>query len=157
MKHNADELVSLNDFVETICKIENNDSITSITNEFCSILTSKYSYESNKCFKADSFDKTRHILLPIELVLKIFLNENIRRTINHESLLNKLQALLEKAYIISNPTCCCCPKKMKKAVSHAFSFTEFVKQGDVEMRRFNLMKADIKFLICLDIEGRESL
>lgn len=153
MHYDGEEYVSLLDFIETVCKKE---AATSIASNFCTFLTSKYSYEGNKCFKAEGLDKTRHILLPIEIVLEIFVNENIKETIILESFNTKLNEVLSKNYIITGSTCCCCPKKMKKAVSHAASFTDFVRQGEVELRRFNSLKPTINLLVCLDIEGKYS-
>lgn len=153
MMHIDDELVSLLDFVETTCKIDNDSSASTIINEFCNILTSKYSFESNRCYKAEASDKTRHVILPISIILKIFITDNMRKFINQEALLQNLKIVLAKSYIVSNTLCCCCPKKLKKAVSHASAFNLFVKKGDVELRRFNNLKKNIKLLISLDIEG----
>ena len=153
MNHNGYELVSLHDFIENVCKLDTEASVFSISNEFCAMITSKYSYESNKCMKAEALDKTRHILVPVGLVLKIFATESIGKNINQEIFLKKLKDLLTKKYTFMNFTCCCCPKKLKKSLAHVSSFTEFVRQGDAELRRFNKIKHKIKFLLCLDIEG----
>lgn len=153
MRYEGEYYLSLQDFVENICQPGKNESYTSLYNEFCTILTSKYSYENNKCFKAESSDKARHILFRLDLVLEIFTTENIKRAIVAKAFSSQLNAILKKEYFITETTCCCCPKKLKKAVARACAFTEFVRQGDVELRRFNSLKPNIKFLICLDIEG----
>lgn len=153
MRFEGEDFISIHEFVEVICQPDKNESFTSILNEFCTLLTSKYSYDGNKCFKAEALDKTRHILFRLDLVLEIFLLESIRRTIMNELFASKLNDILNKDYLISGSTCCCCPKKLKKAVTRASAFTDFVRQGDVELRRFNSLKPNIKFLICLDIEG----
>lgn len=153
MRYEGDSFISLQDFFENICQPGKNESYTSLHNEFCTILTSKYSYENNKCFKAESSDKTRHILLRLDLVLEIFMTESIKRTIVNRAFSSQLNELLKKEYLVTDTTCCCCPKKLKKAVARASAFTEFVRQGDAELRRFNSLKPNIKFLFCLDIEG----
>lgn len=153
MRYEGDCYISLQDFFENICQPGKNESYISLYNEFCTILTSKYSYEKNKCFKAESSDKTRHILFRLDLVLEIFTAESIKRTLVTGTFSSKLNEILKKEYLITETTCCCCPKKLKKAVARACAFTEFVRQGDVELRRFNSLKPNIKFLICLDIEG----
>ena len=153
MHYEGDDYVSLLDFIEILCKIDKNDTIKSISIDFCGYYSSKYSFEGSKCFKAEALDKTKHILVPVELVLEIFTRENIKRTIVFESFDTLLNALLSKSYIISGSTCCCCPKKLKKAVAHAASFTEFVRQGQKEVRRFQSLMPKINFLVSLDIEG----
>ena len=154
MHYNGCDLVSLNDFVEIMCKPNDVKSTTvSISNEVCTLISSKYSFKGNKCYKAEALDKTRHLLFSLELILEIFMKENIRKTIVESNFMQNLLFIQSKMYTITNSMCCCCPKKLKKGFAHASSFTEFVRQGDVEMRRFNSIKPSIKFLICLDIEG----
>lgn len=154
MYHEGDDYISLLDFVEQICNSNKNiDTIISIANDFCNFLASKYSFEGNRCFKAEALDKTRHILVPVELVLEIFVCENIKKTIMHESFETQFKFIRSKNYIITGPTCCCCPKKLKKALTHVVSFNEFMRQGQVEVRRFQSLKPKIKFLVSLDIEG----
>jgi hypothetical protein len=155
MRFEGDNFISIHDFVEVICQPDRNESFNSILNEFCTILNSKYSYDDYKCFKAEALDKTRHILFRLDLVLEIFLLESIRRTVTSNSKLfsSKLSDVLKKDYIITGSTCCCCPTKLKKVVARASAFTDFVRQGDAELRRFNSLKPSIKFIICLDIEG----
>lgn len=156
MHYEGDDYVSLLDFIEHLC--DNNkdiETISAIANDFCILLTSKYSFEGNKCFKAEALDKTRHILMPIGLVLKIFVCENIKKKIIRESFESQFNFILSKNYIINGPSCCCCPKKLRKAVTHLVSFNEFVRQGQSEVRRFQSLKPKIDFLISLDIEGNE--
>ena len=154
---NGVDLVSLNDFVQTMCKPEiektKNESILHIVNEFCSLISSKFSYEGNKCFKAEASDKTRHLLFDVELVLEIFMTNNMNKNITTKTFINDLKNLLEKKYLIFVSACCCCPKKLKKSLAQSISFTEFVRQGDVDLRRFNSIKSTLRFIICLDIEG----
>lgn len=149
----GEEFVSIHDFIETMCQLGKNESFSSLINELCSLVTSKYSYEGNKCLKAEAADKTRHILLRLDLVLEIFMNENIGRTITNINTLAKLNSILLREYFPTDYTCCCCPKRLKKAVARASSFSEFVKKGAVELRRFNAIKPSIQSIICLDIEG----
>ena len=154
MYHDGEIYVSLLDFIETMCNIDNNEAALSIGIYFCNFLTSKYSFEGNKCFKAEASDKTKHIMFPYELVLEIFMCENIKNTIIYKSFNAKISDILSKKYTITHTTCCCCPKKLKKAVSHAASFSDFVRQGQAEVRRFQSLKSEIKFLVSLDIEGK---
>lgn len=157
MYHEGDDYISLLDFVEQICNSNKNiDIISSIVNDFCNFLTSKYSFEGNKCFKAEAMDNTKHILVPVELVLEIFVCENVKKTVISESFETQFNFIRSKNYIITGPTCCCCPRKLKKAVIHAVSFNEFVRQGQVEVRRFQSLKPKINFLVSLDIEGINS-
>lgn len=153
MFYNDVDLVSLNDFVQTMCKSEKNASISNITNEFCSSVLSKFSYEGSKCFKAEASDKTWHLLFDVELVLEIFMIDNMAKNIATKTFIIDLKSLLEKKYSILISTCCCCPKKLKKSLARSISFTEFVRQGDEELRIFNSIKSSLRFLICLDIEG----
>lgn len=153
MRHEGEDYISIHEFTETMCHLEQNELSTSVVNEFCTFLTSKYSYENNKCFKAEAFDKTRHILFRLDLVLEIFMCESIKRRLVSKNFASKLNEILTKEYFIMCTTCCCCPKKLKKAVASASAFTDFVRQGNVELRRFNSIKSNVKFLICLDIEG----
>lgn len=153
MFHNGVDLISLNDFIQTMCKPNKNDSISHISSEFCALVSTKFSYDGNKCFKAEASDKTRHLLFDIELVLEIFMTDKMSKIINTKTFIADLKSLLEKKYLIFMPSCCCCPKKLKKSLAQSISFTEFVFQGEVELRRFNSIKPSIRFLICLDIEG----
>lgn len=154
MYHEGDDYISLLDFIEEICNINNNnDTVISIANDFCNFLTSKYSFEGNKCFKAEALDRTKHILVPVELVLAIFVCENIKKTIMSESFESQFNSVRSKNYIITGPTCCCCPRKLKRAVMYADLFNEFVKQGQAEVRRFKSLQPKINFLVSLDIEG----
>ena len=157
MRLEGEEFISIHEFVESMCQPDKSEYFTSILNEFCTLLTSKYSYDGNKCFKAEALDKTRHILFRLDLVLEIFLLERIRRTIVSKYFTSKLNEILKKDYLIVDTTCCCCPKKLKKVVARASAFTDFVRLGDVELRRFDSLKPITKFLICLDIEGMEYL
>lgn len=150
----GEEFISIHDFVEVMCQHDKNVSFTSILNEFCTLFTSKYSYDGNKCFKGEASDKTRHILFRLDLVLEIFLLECIKKTIKIEFFDSKLNEILKKDYLITGITCCCCPIKLKKVVARVSAFTDFVRQGDAELRRFNSLKPSIKFLMCLDIEGK---
>ena len=153
MFYNGVDLVSLNDFVQTMCRSEKNASISFIANEFCSLILSKFSYEGSKCFKAEAPDKTWHLLFDVELVLEIVMIENMAKNITTKTFITDLKSILEKKYFISISACCCCPKKLKKSLARSISFTEFVRQGDKELRRFNSIKSSLRFLICLDIEG----
>lgn len=153
MHFEGENFISIHEFVEVMCRLDKNESFSSILNEFIMLLTSKYSHENNKCFKAEASDKTRHILFQLDLVLEIFINESIRRTIMGNSFASNLNKILESNYAITDSTCCCCHKKLKKVVARASDFTDFVRKGDVELRRFNSLKPSIKFLISLDIEG----
>lgn len=153
MHYDGDDFLSIHDFVEILCKSDKKESISAILNEFCTVMTSKYSYEGCKCFKAQAVDKTRHILFSTSLILDIFMNENLRRFILPDFFMEKLNEISQRSYFIICGICCCCPQKLKKRIAYATSFTEFVKQGDAEMRRFNSLRHNMKYLVSLDIEG----
>lgn len=157
MHHEGDTYVSLLDFIEILCKIDKNETILTIANDFCNFLTTKYCFVGNKCFKAEASDKTKHILLPVDLVLQIFISENFAKYLVLDSFDSNINLTLSKNYVVSSSCCCCCPKKLKKALYNASSFTEFVKQGEVELRRFQKLKPKINYLISLDIEGKNIL
>lgn len=157
MHYDGDDFLSIHDFVAIMCNCDKKESESSILNEFCTIMTSKYSFEELRCFRAQADDKTRHILFPTYLILDIFMNENIRRFLILDSFIEKLKKISQNNYFISNLICCCCPKKLKKSISAASSFTEFVKKGDAEMRRFNSLRHSIKYVVSLDIEGKSTV
>lgn len=153
MLHSGFNLVSLNDFIRNCCVLKDKDSINIIGNIFCKLITSKYMFDGNACFKAEAEDKTRHLLFELDLVLEIFYDESLFNTLISRSFQENLRNLSNKQFIISTPACCCCPKKLKKHFSHSESFSEFVRKGDVEMRRFESLKHSLKYIVCLDIEG----
>ena len=153
MRFEGDDFISIHEFVEVICLPNKNESFTSILNEFCTVFSSKYTYDGNKCLKAKAIDKTCHILFRLDLVLEVFSAESIKKTITNKLFTSKLDSILNKEYYNLESTCCCCPKKLKKVVARASAFTDFVRQGDTELRRFNSLKPGIKFLVGLDIEG----
>jgi hypothetical protein len=156
MLYEGTEVISIIDFVSLICKIDSPALFTEICSSFCSFICAKYSYEDNICLKAEYFDKTRHLLFSLDLVLHVFGSENIQKYISNEDFSNILNSIISKNYTITSSSCCCCPKKLKKAITHSTSFNQFVRMGEEELRKFNTLKSSIRFLICLDIEGKVS-
>ena len=146
------EVVSINDCLRVMCFPNNLKA--SITTFFSKIsrLVDKHLYQNARCYRADAEDKTKHILLELDLIFMVLADQEFT-----EHLKNKAfdSSLLSKNFFNLEAVCCCNSKKLKKAMTFSESFSDFVKAGPVVLNSFNAMKSKLNRVVCLDIEGKE--
>jgi hypothetical protein len=145
------QLVSVNDCLRSICFPNNSKaSIETFFSKF-SRLVDKNLYRSCRCYRADAEDKTKHILLELDLIFLVITDQEF---IEHLEAKHFENSILSKQFFNLEHTCCCSSKKLTKALTFSESFSDFVKAGPVMLNSFNSMKSQLHRIVCLDIEGK---
>lgn len=147
------DFVSLNDVLRACFPNNPNASITTIGGQFLVNFTNN-TYENIPCFRADASDKTKHILVELDIVLQVFASNELKKFAPLVS--TALSGLMNKSFQNLETICCCCPKKLKKAFIQSETFSDFVRSGPVVLNSFNAIKHTISYIACLDIEGTHS-
>lgn len=144
------QLVSVNDCLRSICFPNNpKASISSLFGKF-SHLVDKHLYQNCRCYRADAEDKTKHILLELDLIFLVITDQEFTEHLKAKQFDIKI---LSKQFFNLEHACCCSSKKLKKALTFSESFSDFVKAGPVVLNSFNTMKSQLSRIVCLDIEG----
>lgn len=144
------QVVSINDCIRKMCFPSNpNASISTLISKFV-LLISKYLYEGAHCYRADAEDKTKHVLIELDLLLSVFSDNGFVANLK-ASFVDS--ALLSREFF-NLVACCCCCTKVKKALICSESFSDFVKAGPVLLNSFYKIKSRLEKIVCLDIEGK---
>lgn len=148
--------ISLNEFIRMFCFPNNpKASITPLIGKIVPVIAERHA-GTNTCYKAVAADQTHHVLISYIFLAEVFIhpelyfNIKIRGADIAEKNYNQLISMEFKNI---EAACCCCPKKLKKILINSEAFSDFVRAGPVELRRFNQLKPSLQTIVCLDIEG----
>lgn len=160
MKLNDGDYVSLNDFLHECCHdAGRRSSVVSLGDHVISVIYRQQLLRGVLVYKAEAADKTRHLLLRLDVILAAFqddaLSAKLQRpdTTDTTHVPGALEALLGRTYVTTDSFRDRPCSKVRKLFIQTESFSAFVRRGPVDLAKFNDIRHRLKYVVCLDIEG----